>query len=79
MDKENREALMVAKELAAKFIETRTVSPNNFEEVFPMVYRVVRAAIREALAEDALNQDTLNNSAIISNSNNNQTKKSQKK
>ena len=47
MDKDCKEALMVAKELTAKFIETRTVSPSNFADVFPAVYRVVREAIRE--------------------------------
>ena len=30
MDKDRKEALQVAKELTAKFIETRTVSPGNF-------------------------------------------------
>jgi len=45
MDKDLKEALQVAKELTAKFIETRTVSPSNFAEVFPSVYRVVCAAI----------------------------------
>ena len=33
MDKDSKEALQVAKELTAKFIETRTVSPGNFAEV----------------------------------------------
>ena len=47
MDKDCKEALQVAKELTAKFIETRTVSPGNFAEIFPAVYRVVRDAIRE--------------------------------
>ncbi len=45
MDKDSKEALQVAKELTAKFIETRTVSPGNFAEVFPSVYRVVREAV----------------------------------
>ena len=45
IDKDRKEALQVAKELTAKFIETRTVSPSNFAEVFPSVYRVVCAAI----------------------------------
>lgn len=53
MDKESREALQVAKELTCKFIETRTVSPGNFAEVFPLIYRVVAATIREG--EGALN------------------------
>ena len=45
MDKDSREALQVAKELTAKFIETRTVSPGNFAEIFPAVYGVVARAI----------------------------------
>ena len=45
MDKDSKEALQVAKELTAKFIETRTVSPGNFAEVFPAVYRVVLEAV----------------------------------
>lgn len=51
MDKDCKEALMVAKELTAKFIETRTVSPGNFADVFPAVYRVVREAVRESGAD----------------------------
>lgn len=47
MDKEKREALQVAKELTCKFIETRTVSPGNIAEVFPLIYRVVAATIRQ--------------------------------
>ncbi|MDR1776820.1 MAG: hypothetical protein LBR31_03185 [Desulfovibrio sp.] len=44
MDKTRKEILQTAKELTAKFIETRTVSPNNFAEVFPMIFRVVSEA-----------------------------------
>lgn len=51
MDKESREALQVAKELTCKFIETRTVSPGNFAEIFPMIYQVVARAIRESGSE----------------------------
>ena len=47
MDKEQKEALLVAKELTAKFIEARSVSPSNFGEVFPAVYSVVCKTIRE--------------------------------
>jgi hypothetical protein len=36
-----KEALQVAKEMLAKFIEARTVSPNTFAEVFPAVYKVI--------------------------------------
>ena len=48
MDKDHKEALQVAKELTAKFIETRTVSPGNFAEIFPAVFRIVYQSIREA-------------------------------
>lgn len=45
MDKDQKEALQVAKELTCKFIETRTVSPGNFAEVFPLIYTVVNQTI----------------------------------
>ena len=48
VDKDSREALQVAKELTAKFIETRTVSPGNFAEIFPAVYNVVARAIAQS-------------------------------
>lgn len=47
MDKTSKEALQVAKELTCKFIETRSVSPANFAEVFPVVFRVVAETIRQ--------------------------------
>lgn len=46
MDKERKEALQVAKELVGKFIETRTVSPGNFADVFPSVFKVVLDVVR---------------------------------
>jgi len=46
LDKIQKEALQVAKEMLAKFIETRTVSPNTFAEVFPSVYGVICATLR---------------------------------
>ncbi len=47
MEKLHKEALQVAKELVAKFIETRTISPNNFAETFPAIYQVVLKTITE--------------------------------
>ena len=47
MDKDRKEALQVAKELTAKFIETRTVSPGNFAEIFPAVYEAIRNSADE--------------------------------
>lgn len=52
MDKDHKEALLVAKELTAKFIETRTVSPGNFAEIFPAVFRVVYTSIQEFKEKD---------------------------
>ena len=46
MDKTQKEALQVAKEMMAKFIETRTVSPNTFADVFPAVYKVIYDTLR---------------------------------
>ena len=46
MEKDQKEALLVAKELTAKFIEARTVSPANFGETFPAIYKVVCETIR---------------------------------
>ena len=33
--------MQVSKEIAVKFIEAQRLSPSNFEEIFPAVYRVV--------------------------------------
>ena len=41
MDKMEKEALQVSKELAVKFIETQRLSPSNFGEIFPALYNVV--------------------------------------
>ncbi|MDE6734364.1 MAG: hypothetical protein K2J64_02720 [Desulfovibrio sp.] len=61
MDKDSREALQVAKELTAKFIETRTVSPGNFAEIFPAVYGVVARAIAQSGAQAAGADDVAGN------------------
>ena len=61
MDKDSREALQVAKELTAKFIETRTVSPGNFAEIFPAVYGVVARAIAQSGAHAAGADDAADN------------------
>ena len=46
LDKTQKEALQVAKEMLAKFIETRTVSPATFADVFPAVYKVIYDTLR---------------------------------
>ena len=57
MDKLQKEALQVAKEMLAKFIETRTVSPNTFAEVFPSVYRVIYNTLRHDDASRGAGQE----------------------
>ena len=52
MEKDQKEALLVAKELTAKFIEARTVSPANFGEIFPAIYRVVCETIQTQSTEN---------------------------
>ena len=55
MKKLEREVMQVSKEIAVKFIEAQRLSPNNFEEIFPSVYKVVlRTALegREMLATE---------------------------
>ena len=52
LDKIQKEAIQVAKEIVAKFIETRTVSPNNFAEVFPAVYAVIHNTLRTETEQD---------------------------
>lgn len=45
MEKEQKEVLQVTKEIMVKFIESSRVSPNNFAEVFPAVYDVIRNTV----------------------------------
>lgn len=47
MDRIDKEALQVSKEIAVKFIETQRLSPSNFSEVFPALHRVVLDTILE--------------------------------
>lgn len=48
MEKDAKEALQVTKEILVKFIETGRVSPTNFSEIFPSIYRVVLATINRS-------------------------------
>ncbi|MFV0423656.1 hypothetical protein [Oleidesulfovibrio sp.] len=52
MDKMQKEALQVTKEIVVKFIESGRVSPNNFAELFPSVYNVVYETICAADVQD---------------------------
>ena len=45
MEKLNKEALQVTKEIMVKFIESGRVSPANFAEIFPVIHQVVLETI----------------------------------
>ena len=53
MGKEHKEALQVTKEIVVKFIETQRISPSNFAEHFPAIYRIVL----KTLETDATQED----------------------
>ena len=55
MEKLEREIMQVSKEIELKFIESQRLSPSNFEEIFPSIYRVVMDTAlkgRERLEEE---------------------------
>ncbi len=47
INKLNKEALQVSKELAVKFIETQRITPTNFVDIFPTIHRVVLETLRK--------------------------------
>ncbi len=47
IQKLNKEALQVSKEIAVKFIETQKISPTNFAQIFPGIHKVVLETIKE--------------------------------
>lgn len=47
MEKDDKEALQVTKEIVVKFIEAQRISPTNFRELFPEIYKVVLRTIHE--------------------------------
>ena len=47
MEKEHKEALQVTKEIVVKFIEAQRISPSNFAELFPAIYKVVLTTLEE--------------------------------
>ena len=47
-DRRSGEAFKAAKEIVIKFIETGRVSPANFTEIFPEIYRVLWRSLLEA-------------------------------
>ena len=52
MGKENKEALQVTKEIIVKFIETQRISPCNFSENFPAIYKIVLDTLEDNATQD---------------------------
>ena len=50
MDKDQKQALQVAKEIVVKFIEVGRISPTNFADVFPAIYQEILRTVRESEA-----------------------------
>lgn len=48
LERQHKEALQATKEIVVKFIEVQRISPTNFAEMFPAIYRVVLSAVRES-------------------------------
>ncbi len=53
LDKDQKEALQVAKELTTKLIEIRTVSQSNIADVFPTIFNVVYTTILSVSKPDS--------------------------
>jgi len=56
MDKIQKEALQVTKEIVVKFIELQRVSPANFADVFPDVYGVVLGVLTNKNAAEGADE-----------------------
>lgn len=53
MDKDEKQALQVAKEITVKFIEIGRISPGNFPEIFSSIYNEVLRTIRGGREDEA--------------------------
>ncbi len=47
IQKLNKEALQVSKEITVKFIEVQKITTTNFAQVFPSIHKVVLETIKE--------------------------------
>ena len=56
MGKENKEALQVTKEIIVKFIETQRISPSNFAEHFPAIYKIVLGTLEDNATQDDISE-----------------------
>ena len=57
LDKDQKEALQVTKELTSKLIEVRSVSQSNIAEVFPTIFNVVYTTILTASKPETSKRD----------------------
>lgn len=57
MGKEHKEALQVTKEIVVKFIETQRISPANFAEHFPAIYKIVLDTLEADETRDDRRED----------------------
>ena len=48
LEKQRKEALQATKEIVVKFIEVQRISPTNFAEMFPAIYKVVLSSVCES-------------------------------
>lgn len=48
LERQQKEALQATKEIVVKFIEVQRISPTNFAEMFPAIYKVVLSSVRES-------------------------------
>ena len=51
MGKEHKEALQVTKEIVVKLIETQRISPSNFAEHFPAIYKIVLETLSDGASD----------------------------
>ena len=58
MDKHQKQALQVAKEIVVKFIEIGRISPNNFDQFFAPIYNEVLNTIKQDTTQEEPNNDS---------------------
>jgi hypothetical protein len=59
MDKYQKQALQVAKEVVIKFIEVGRISPSNFGQNFDVIYKDVMRTITGVTAGDGSREEEL--------------------
>lgn len=57
MEKMQKQALQVTKEIVVKFIEVGRITPTNFTDIFPQIYKDVLSTISSETPGDAGKKD----------------------